>query len=397
MIAGGGVYGNGGARPVTGGSVRQLRVHHIVFGLALAALVALGTWWVQFFKYSVELEKKAALNELVHISVAVSLMLGQWDSPPSLGSFPGESRLQVVRAQERTAGDLFSPLVPRYPQLGVRPDPRLLQGIRDKAARRRIMFIGEGSLLFILIGVCTAMLFTLIRSDRRQMRSIEAFISTVTHEMKTPLAGVKSLLQTFQAERIPRGQEGTLSAMGLKEIERLEHMVENVLISGSLRTERYQMEVAPVPLRRLLEAFVTHRQQYLVGRTPVLLLAWEPAEGDLRVRCDPHALTVVLDNLTDNALKYGGESPEVTVRVRRMPGEVEVAVEDHGIGFDPAEAEGLFAPFHRAVDPKDGVHHGTGLGLSISRALVQRMGGRLRAEGRGAGNGSRFILTLGEA
>jgi signal transduction histidine kinase len=377
--------------------MRVIRGHYILFGLALAALVALGTAWAVYFRHAAELESRAALNELAHVSVAIALMLGQADSPPPLGPIQDDARFQVVPSGERRPGDLFSPLVPRYLEIGIRPDPALLTAIRSKAARRQIQFVGEGSLLFVLIGVCIAMLFTLIRSDRKQMRAIEAFISTVTHEMKTPLAGVKSLLQTFQAGRIPPGQESTLYAMGLKEIERLEHMVENVLISGRLRTEGYQMEVEPVALRRLLDSFLEHRRHYLAGRSESIIFRWEPAEAELQVRCDPQALSVVLDNLTDNALKYGGENPEVTVRVRRAPGGVEVGVEDHGIGFDPAQAEKLFEPFHRAAAARDGVHHGTGLGLSISRALVERMEGTLRAAGRGPDRGSRFVVTLREA
>jgi len=386
-----------GGKGAGAAAVRVIRGHYILFGLALAALVALGAAWAVYFRHSAELESKAALNELVHVSVATALMRGQADSPPPMGPLSDDARLQVVAASERKPGDLFSPLIPRYPEIGVRPNPALLAGIRTQAARRQIQFVGEGSLLFVLIGVCIAMLFTLIRSDRKQMRSIEDFISTVTHEMKTPLAGVKSLLQTFQAGRIPPGQEGMLSTMGLKEIERLEHMVENVLISGRLRTERYQMDIEPVALRQMLDAFVEHRRHYLAGRAESILFRWEPAEAELRVRCDPQAFSVVLDNLTDNALKYGGNSPEVTVRVRRVPGGVEVAVEDHGIGFDPAQAEKLFEPFHRAAAVRSDVHHGTGLGLSISQALVRRMGGSIRAEGRGPDRGSRFVVTLGEA
>jgi signal transduction histidine kinase len=185
--------------------------------------------------------------------------------------------------------------------------------------------------------------------------------------------------------------------MGLKEVERLEHMVENVLISGRLRAEHYEVGLETVAVRRLLESFIEHRQHYLVGRMESLRLLWEPGEGDLALVCDPHALTIVLDNLTDNALKYSGESAEVTLRVRRFGGSVEIAVEDRGIGFDPARAEQLFRPFLRAVDVASGVHHGTGLGLSISRALVRRMGGRLGAQSEGIGRGSRFVVTLNEA
>jgi len=377
--------------------MKKVRGYHYLFGVALTALIALGGWWIVFFQHAADLEKKAALNELMHISVAIALMLGQADAPPQLGTLHGEQRLEVIPASARKTGDIFSPLVPRYPELGVRPRPELLVKLQAGAASRHLMLIGEGSLLVVLIATCVAMLFFLIRSDRKQMLAVESFISTVTHEMKTPLTGVKSLLQTFAAGNVPREQERVLYAMGLKEVERLEHMVENVLISGRLRAEHYEVGLETVAVRRLLESFIEHRQHYLVGRMESLRLLWEPEEGDLALVCDPHALTIVLDNLTDNALKYSGESAEVTLRVRRFGGSVEIAVEDRGIGFDPARAEQLFRPFLRAVDAASGVHHGTGLGLSISRALVHRMGGRLGAYSEGIGRGSRFVVTLNEA
>ncbi len=373
-----------------------LHGYYLLFGVSLAALAALGAWWIVFFKHGVDLERKAALSELVHISVTTALMLGHSDAPPPEGTLAGDERLEVIAASERSVGDLFSPLVPLYPKLGVRPQPRLLAQIAAKAGRRQLMFVGEGSLLVVLIGVCMVMFFHLIRSGRRQAREMDAFISTVTHEMKTPLAGVASLLETFAAGKVPRDQEGTLYAMGLKEIERLEHMVENVLISGRLRVKRYHVEAGPIVLRQLLEGFIEHRRYYLVGSRQSLRILWELPETELRVRGDPGALTVVLDNLVDNALKYGGESPEVTVRVRRAGNGVDVSVEDNGIGFDPGLAGELFEPYHRALDAWGGSHHGTGLGLSISAALVRSMGGRLSAESEGRGRGSRFIARLSE-
>ena len=377
--------------------MRFPRGYHLLFGVALAALVALGVWWTVFLGHSVDLMKKAAFSELVHVTVVTALMLGYSDSPPLPGPLPWESRLEVVAASQRADGDLFSPLVPLYPNLGVRPHPELIAKIQAKAGSRQLMFVGEGTLLVVLLGVCIVMFFSLVRSDRRQMRVMDDFISTVTHEMKTPLTGVASLLETLAATKVPKEEEGVLLAMGLTEVERLEHMIENVLISGKLRTERYHVENEPMALRRQLEAFIEHRRHYLAGRPRSILFLWEPAEAELTVRGDPGALAVVLDNLTDNALKYGGETPEVTVRVRRLAAAVEVAVEDRGIGFEPALADDLFTPYHRAIDPGNGAHHGTGLGLSISRALVRRMGGRLRAESEGPGTGSRFIVTLNEA
>ncbi len=378
--------------------IRGLRAHHLLFALALAAMVALGAWWTVYFGRTVGLEKEANLNNLVHVAVVTALIMGYSEEPPQTGPVQDAmAPLEVVRASDRTDGDRFVPLVPRHPDLGVRPQKEAVDSILRRAERRRTMFLGEGALLFVLLCVCVVMLFQLVRSERRQIRDIESFLSTVTHEMKTPLTGIQSMLQTFAAGRVPPDQAATLYAMGLKETERLEHMVENILISGRLRARLYPIAAAATPLRALVEGFVEHRRRYLAGRPDSIRLAWEPSGEDVRAVCDRDALAVVLDNLVDNALKYGGDPPDVTLRVRATAGRVEVAVEDRGVGFDPAQAERLFARFHRSQEGRREVHHGTGLGLSISRELVRRMGGTLVAASDGPGKGSRFIVSLEEA
>lgn len=378
--------------------IRGLKAHHLMFSLALAALVALGAWWTVYFGRTVDLEKEANLNSLVHVAVVTALIMGYSETPPVPGPVEGAmAPLEVVRTSDRIEGDRFVPLVPHHPDLGVRPRKEAVDSILHRAERRRTMFLGEGALLFVLLCVCVVMLFQLVRSERRQLRDIESFLSTVTHEMKTPLTGIQSMLQTFAAGRVPPDQADTLYAMGLKETERLEHMVENILISGRLRARLYPVETATVQLRALVEGFVLHRRRYLADRPDAIRLAWEPPEDEVRALCDRDALAVVLDNLVDNALKYGGEPPDVTLRVRHSGGRVELAVEDRGIGFEPGQAERLFERFHRSQEGRREVHHGTGLGLSISRELVRRMGGTIAAESDGPGKGSRFIVSLAEA
>jgi signal transduction histidine kinase len=205
------------------------------------------------------------------------------------------------------------------------------------------------------------------------------------------------MLQTFADGRVPDKSHGQLYAMGLKEAERLEHMVENILISGRLRGGRYQLQVAPVDLRPMLESFIAHRRRYLIKRPEAISLQWEPRKNALSVQGDPDALRVILDNLVDNAFKYGGAAPRVIVWVREFNKLVEITVEDNGIGFLPEKAEELFVPFQRSEETRDSAQPGTGLGLSIARALARRMGGELVARSEGPGQGSRFSVTLRES
>jgi len=377
--------------------MKRILKYHFLFGLTLLALAALGTWWTIFFMRSVELEKKTQLNELVHGCVVTALMLGHGNQKPELGPLAGPMPLEIIAAESFEKNMIFAPAVPNFPSIGVRVKPAALAKIETRLQRRRLMLIGEGGLLVILLAVLTFMLYRLVGQERRHMRRMEAFVASVSHEMKTPLTGIKSMLQTFAEDRVPQAEAQRLYGLGIKEAERLEHMIENVLISGHLRRTDFQLQLEPLALRQLLDGFIEHRRRYLIEHPDAIRLEWQAAQPGLSVIGDGNALHLILENLTDNAFKYGGQSPQVTLRVSRTDQTVEISVEDHGIGFSPEKAAKLFIPFKRALDEKAAAQHGTGLGLSIAFALAQRMGGDLTAKSDGPGMGSRFTVSLREA
>jgi signal transduction histidine kinase len=119
--------------------------------------------------------------------------------------------------------------------------------------------------------------------------------------------------------------------------------------------------------------------------------------GDIKVHADPNALLVILENLCDNALKYGGAEPVVTIETLREDSRVVVRVCDRGTGFEPGKGEELFVPFKRSLEGQETVRHGTGLGLSIARSLARRMGGEVTGHSEGPGKGSCFMVTIREA
>lgn len=376
--------------------MKQGRGYHILFGATLLTLLALGAWWTIFFMRSVELEKLAALDKLGYQAQLEAHRLGALETPPATGPLIGVALLEVIQGQERRTGDLSASTQPGHPDFAVRPSRMAVEQIESRDHRRRMMVTGEGGLLLSLLAICTVMLYRQVRQQRLQMTQMESFIAAVSHEMKTPLTGIKSMLQTFATGKVPEDQHQRLYAMGLKEAERLEHTIENVLLTGRLRAAQLETQSELVGLRAVLDRFVSHRRRTLVDRSESLRLNWE-AEDELYTVADSSALRVILDNLTDNAYKYGGPEPVVTIHVRREAGKALVEVEDQGIGFRPERAAQLFTPFQRTSEAVDAVQHGTGLGLSIARALARRMGGDLVAESDGPGRGSRFTLWLKEA
>lgn len=370
--------------------MKGAHIYKALYGLSLVTLAILGAWWMVFFLRSVENERSGALAALEHRGRIVAWELAR---TPDVSDHLTDDFAVLPAAGLQPEAFALS-LGAQHPGLSLVIAPSALAALEERFERRRLMVIGESSLLLLLIGICSMMLVHLLLRERQHRVRMEDFVATLSHEMKTPLTGLKSMLQTFSRGGVPADQAGNLYAMGLKETERLEHMVENVLLSGRMRTSTYELSMQAIALRPLLEDFLQHRRSYLIGSDDVVELAFEPDGLDPSTLADPRALAVILDNLCDNAAKYGGNPAHTTLRVRTAPGGFAVAVEDLGIGFAPEQAPHLFEPFRRGLRSRAQVQHGTGLGLAISASLATQMGGSLVAHSDGPGHGSCFTLLL---
>lgn len=372
----------------------------LVFSLTLVTLVALGAWWTVFLGRSVELERSASMEWLSLDARFVASRLGHLSSEPPIGIDESEPSLEIVdcgacTGQSTTSGACSGlwPLTPEHPSLCARPTAASVAAVEERLSRRRLMVVGEGSLLFLLLAVCTVMLFRFVVQEKRHLRDMERFVSALTHEMKTPLAGIKSLLQTLDARRIEEGDRQRLIWLGLRETGRLERSIENVLLSGSLRTNRHQLQLERLQLGKVLEEVVKRRasvQSEAAARCEL------PLAKDIEtsfVEADRGALRVILDNLVDNALKYGEES-QVVFEVTNHETTMRLAVRDGGVGFDEREMESLFEPLWRATREREQAQRGTGLGLYLARTLARRMGGDVLARSSGPDQGAEFTLEL---
>jgi len=360
---------------------------HVLFVVALASLIALGAWWSLFIRRAVDETRQHRLDDLeMHTRIAV-LTLNRAESEPPQGPLAGYPQLSVSSRCNWSRWRLH----PRWPGLCVVPAPGTVAAIVEKHDSQLLMVTGESALLLLLIGICIVMLHRVVVNERRFRRKMDQFFSIVTHELKTPIAGIRALLQSIQLGRVPDGEVEQLASMGVREADRLEHLVENILFSDRLRRRRAAIAPERVVLGPFMDRLVEHRLQMLGPDSGERLVL--DGDRELAVRVTPEALRVVMENLLDNALKYGGEAP-VRVILAAAGDEIAIRVEDRGVGFTPEQAEELFDAYRRER-PTDGVvRHGTGLGLSLARGLARRMGGELTAASEGPGRGSRFTLTL---
>ncbi len=221
-------------------------------------------------------------------------------------------------------------------------------------------------------------------------------LAVVSHEMKTPLASTRLLIETLLQRRYRGGEAAADEYLQLiaGENTRLERMVEGFQTLSRLERPR---DGRP---RLTLE---TVRVEEIVKLARERLLPRLEAEGcDFRVEIDENApsfqadrdaLAAVLVNLLDNALKYSGDEKRIVLRAGRENGEVIFEVVDHGVGIDRSEQGRIFERFYQSDRRLSRVHEGCGLGLSIVRSVVKAHGGTVSVTSK-PGVGSTFTVRL---
>jgi len=253
-----------------------------------------------------------------------------------------------------------------------------------------LIVLGSVSFLLIIAGLVWlwAWLVREIGVNQRQ----RAFLDAVTHEMRTPLASLRLYLDTLDRHDPERARRQEFLGRMRGDLERLDRTVQQVLSAARAEESGRRAQLGRVPLRELLaECIAELRGRHGLPEAAVQL----ELERDALVRGDREELGVVFRNLLENAVKYSDDPVEVNVRVAaNRDGKVQVEISDRGIGIPSGELRKIFGRFYRAGRDVQRTASGLGLGLFIVRSLVRRQGGRVEARSEGAGQGSRFVVTL---
>lgn len=279
-------------------------------------------------------------------------------------------------------------------ELGVRPEAvdRMVSG---GVPRSRMPYIVA---LFLLT---SGLLFTAVWQLRREAELAvlrEDFVSSVSHQLRTPLTQIRMFGETLMLGRVRNETERSRATeIIVDEANRLTHQVENVLLFSRGERDALNLNPTEADLGALVESVVESFEPLALASDVTIERRIETG-----VVCvmDIEATRQAVLNLLDNAVKYGPAGQVVEVGMRRTPGEqnlfATIRVEDEGPGVPPAQRDRVWDAYVRLDRDRASATAGSGIGLAVVRRVIEAQGGRVRVEAgeRGPGPGARFIIEL---
>jgi signal transduction histidine kinase len=232
------------------------------------------------------------------------------------------------------------------------------------------MVLSEGSVFIIIFFFGAYSLHKSLRMEKKLQEQKKNFLLSVTHELKSPLASIKILLQTIQKRDLNKEQVLSFIGKSLMDIERLDDMVENMLLSSKIDNHSYTFPKDKFSLSVLVDSIVNRLQITKCEGTQQIIDA--EIEPKIEITGDKFALTSVVTNLIENAIKYSGPCETVSVKLFSKEGKVFFEVADHGIGIADNEKSRIFERFYRVGSEETRNTKGTGLGLYIVKEVLDK-------------------------
>ncbi len=257
-----------------------------------------------------------------------------------------------------------------------------------------LMVLGIIFFSAIITGLILNMIF-LLREIRRNEQQ-DAFLNSVTHELKTPIASIKLYLETLKSRDITEEKRREFYDVMLADSNRLLSTVEQVLQASRSREKDRSRNISEVDMGNILrETIEIIRSRYHLDND---LINLSITNEEAKVSGDASELQTVFLNLLDNAVKYSRGLVKIAVKMRITgQNKVEIYIKDNGIGIPPEDLKRIFKRFYRVSNASTSETKGTGLGLFIVNSIVKKHGGRIIAKSRGENRGTSFLVQFPKA
>jgi signal transduction histidine kinase len=255
-----------------------------------------------------------------------------------------------------------------------------------------VQFLVVGCVMGGIVILGTVALFVFAIRQLKLIRQQKSFVSTVTHEFRSPLASMQLGLETLQVRQLTPEMAKIQYGMMQVELNRLIHLVDQILVSARLdRGIKVFTEIADISWKDLFEdAFtqILHMDSKLAGRVEM------SGDFEAKVQTSERAMHIVLRNILENSIKYSPPGSPIQVELLDLGNEYSCSITDQGMGIERRDLNKIFKIFARSSSAVRESIPGTGLGLYIVRNILSIMGGSIAVNSKGKGKGSQFKVRV---
>jgi signal transduction histidine kinase len=348
--------------------------------------------WVQQYKngpiYGIELELMTLLSRLVVDFPKLSEKQAALVMIDGNGDFIHQTGQWVVDSKEAPVEVVpISTLLPHW-QIAV-----FLQD-RGFVANKGFLIVSAMLLgIFIAAIISGGILLTrLTLQNMKDARQKTSFVSSVSHELKTPLTSIRMYAELLLLKRVKDADKiQTYLSVIVNESGRLTRLINNVLDFGKLEQGKKTYQLTGFEIDQLLDQMIQAHSLRIKNQNIKVILEIE--KGNYQVKTDRDAIEQVILNLLDNALKYAGTGAFFKFILNKEPGCIVLKICDDGPGIPKAQRKRVFEKFYRVDNSLTAQQQGSGLGLSIARRIMRDLGGDLMIDPM-PGNGSCFTIRI---
>lgn len=301
------------------------------------------------------------------------------------------SDARIASSDDLTGAPVVTMAFPgRFPPLTLELSPPSSDSIESFFSSPRSVYLYA---FLLVVGLLTGGLALTVRTMSHQLelaRMQSNFVSTVSHELKSPVTAIRQLSEMLQADRVPTDSRRRRYFDSLVELsERLTMLIDHVLDFARMDAGHTELDLIEVDLIGFVEDLVA-RERVRVLDFDIQLELKAPLP---RVTLDADLIALAVSNLIDNAVKFSGDSSEIVVRAAAEEETALISVQDFGIGLEPVELGRIFERFYRGSEALTRAVKGAGLGLTLVKQIVEAHRGSIEVSSV-PGAGSTFALRL---
>lgn len=245
--------------------------------------------------------------------------------------------------------------------------------LEKKISNKRWMVIGEGSVFLSLLLWGTLVMIRAYRKEMHLARQQKNFLLSITHEFKSPLAAIKLYLQTILRHDLEKEKTKSFINSAINDTERLNNLVENALLANLIDHKGYSFNKEDVNFSALIR-LMTQKFQQMPGHSNLTV----QIEDGLHIYADKNAMTLLINNLLENAWKYSKNEKNIFVHGSSKDQWVVMEIRDQGIGIPDNEKRKIFNKFYRIGNEETRSTKGTGLGLFICKYIVDQHNAKIQ-------------------